>query len=269
MLTLLHEEMARTSTLSILYSDVGDFYSSVKRAHTQKDKQVGWKTISPMHVVWNVRTDLSNQEARPPEDPFTVLEESDFKIVCAFDAALLKDEIKASTEAAFMVIPTEDQIDWQLRRTRFFDDLRHPGSRYDYPKLDDWGCQHGQPGDEDWAFAVWHYDVIVGELNILRLRCNTTEQLEAILHRAQHAARKQGMKIITAWNVDDKLLEGTGWRNVERQEHLSAVAWYGEANLPRWICNEVRRDWSLAEATVSLTSLASRILPGAKNWVRC
>lgn len=239
MLTLLHEEMAKNSIMSILYSDIGDYYSTVKRKHPDPTKQIGWETISPLHTVWTVDEALPKQVPESAQSRFTKLEESEFGTVCEHDALLLKTKVQACERPAFTVVPTTDQIDWQLRRTRFFDDLRHPSSRYKYPKLDDWGCQQGQPGDEDWAFAIWHYDVIVNELNILRLRCNTPEQLLAILQRAQQAAAKQGMKTITAWNVDEKLLGGTGWKNVKRQDHLSAVAWYGKGELPGWICNEV------------------------------
>lgn len=240
MLTLLHEQMARTSIMSILYSDIGDYYSKVKRLHDDESKQVSWQIVSARHVVWDVHADVSSEEGGNPETSFNSLSESEFKAVCDFDASLLIREVKASSEPAFTVVPTADQIDWQLRRTRFFDDLRHPVSRYNYPKIDDWGCQHGQPGDADWAFALWHYDIAVEEINILRFRCSTTDQLQAILRRAKSAARKQGMKTITAWNVDERLLHGTERTNVERQEHLSAVAWYGEGVLPRWVCNEVR-----------------------------
>lgn len=239
MLSLLHDEMAKSSIMSILYSDIGDYYSKVKRQHVEEKKRSGWESMSSKHVIWEVEcSDIAPEKSASTR--VAKLEEADIARICEHDADLLRREVLASrSHSAFTVVPTEDQYDWQFRRTRFFDELRHPPSRYSYPRITDAGCQIGQPGDEDWAFAIWSYDVIVNELNILRLRCNNAEDLRALVRHAHGSACKQGMKTITAWNVDEKLLESTGWRNVERKDHMPALAWYGEGDSPEWVCNEV------------------------------
>lgn len=261
MLTLLHEEMAKASIMSILYSDVGDYYARVKRVHPDANKRVGWNIISPMHVVWPADTDFGSDAGLDAKA--SKIHEEDLQALCEYDARLLKQEVMKAEGPAFIVIPTEDQLEWELRRTKFFDELRHPPARYEHSKIDHWGCKIGDIGDEDFAFAVWHCDIIANELNILRLSCKSVKQLEALLRKAQEEAISQGMRLITAWNVDEKLLEGTGWRNEMRKEHLSAVAWYGEGPVPAWICNEVRGQ--LIKSKDANDSYSHNL----QNWIRC
>lgn len=233
--------------MSVLYSDVGDYYSRVKRRHPNPALAAGWEIVGPRNVAWSVDDSL------PPASEkngtlFSKLDEDDLESICNQDAMLLRGEVRSSTSSsAFTILPSSDQLQWPLLRCKFYDSFRHPSSRYDFPHIDDWGCQSGASGSEDWAFAVWSYNFTERTLAILRLRCKTPAQLQEIVRRAQNAAVRQGMELITAWNVAEDLLTGTGWRNVERKEHLPAMAWYGEEARPQWLCNEVRRKCVMPE----------------------
>lgn len=221
--------------MSVLYSDVGNYYSRIKRETVDPALASGWEIVGPYNVTWPV---TGTAEGVPSS--FKTLEQSDLEQICEQDASMLQNEVIASQcPSAFSILPSKDQMDWQIARCMFYDTFRLPKSRYDFPYIDNWGCQFGKPGDLDWAFAIWSYDIPERNLIILRLRCNTPKQLREIVELAQAAANKQGMNSITAWNVDERLLEGTSWRNVERKEHLPAMAWYGEGSPPQWICNEV------------------------------
>ena len=237
-MTLLHDKLAELGIMSVLYSDVGDYYSRVKRHHTNPALAAGWEIVGPRNVVWAV----DNRSADVEHDNTTLskIQEADMESICSEDAKLLCDEVRTTTSpSAFAILPSKDQMEWPILRCKFYDTFRHPASRYNYPQIDEWGCQSGAPGSENWAFAIWSYNFTEGTLTILRLRCKTPEHLQEIVGRAQSAASKQGMELITAWNVPEDILEGTGWQNVERKEHLPALAWYGEGDRPQWICNEV------------------------------
>jgi len=239
MMILLHDKLSPQVDISVLYSNVGTFYSRAKRVHEDSLKATGWEVVSPDEVTWPV--DGSNMDTASSDvlQQVQSLDLMRLEEICKTDAKLLEQELhNCKHNKAFSIVPTEDQIEWQLARCRFYDELRHPPSRNAYPFIDNWGCEIGRPGDEDWGFAIWTYDVVDLELAILRLRCNSTEQLRQIVAVAIEAAKKQGMKKVTAWNVNEELLQGTGWKHEARIDHLPAMAWYGDGPAPEWLCNE-------------------------------
>lgn len=239
MLALLHERLAALGIMSVLYSDVGDYYSRVRRHHSDPALATGWEITGARHVVWPVEKQ-SPAVTESKNTAFRKLQEEDLDKICNRDAELLCEEVKASSAAsAFAILPTKDQMNWPILRTKFYDNFRHPASRSSFPHIDDWGCQSGNPASSEWAFAIWSYNFNERALTILRLRCTTAEQLKEIVRRAQEAALQQGMDLVTAWNVDERVLAGTGWQNVESKEHLPAMAWYGTGDRPDWLCNEV------------------------------
>lgn len=243
MMVLLHEKLALIADISVLYSSIGNFYAGTKREHQNAAKAVGWNLVSPYHVTWQVGELLSREantsDSSATKQEATKLEETDFDAALQIDADLLIEKVRKSPEASvFTIIPTQDQIDYALISCKFLDQLRFPPSRENFPHYDVFGCQIGRSGDRDWAFAIWRYGPVHNVLAILRLRCNNATQLRVILQTAGKAAAQQGISTITAWNVDEALLEGTGWSNVRRDNHLDALAWYGDGEQPKWLCNE-------------------------------
>ena len=81
----------------------------------------------------------------------------------------------------------------------------------------------------------WFADYNVDTLQINRLRADRPEQLKSLLSQAVEYAASEGLSKICCWNVPTQLLDGTTFENVKRtQEHLPAVAWYGDAPPAAW-----------------------------------
>lgn len=236
MMTLLHDELAKDSILSVLYSDVGDFYAKPKWRHPDSSRALGWLIISPKHVVWPVTT--RQAVLQPDVHAKTLpLQREDYEDIATRDAAYIEARVRDCNHPTFSLRPTAAQFSWITERAKFYDAIPHPAGRGAYPRLEDWGVQLGQDRDaSDWAFALWTFDLFQAELNIIRLRCHSVQQLDAIVQHALGIAAKYGMKKVTAWNVEETLLEGN--QNVERDEHLPALAWYGDGPRPQWLYNE-------------------------------
>jgi hypothetical protein len=83
-----------------------------------------------------------------------------------------------------------------------------------------------------------------GTLVVTRLRADH-KTFPVLLQAALHAARKIGLVQVEIWNLDPDLAEiqnsnaqgvTTGVTS-EREDHLPAIAWYGEGNI-QWRYNE-------------------------------
>lgn len=232
MLSLLHEQLVETSILSVLYSDVGNYYSRAKRLNVIANESVGWKIISPYQVVWPT---AKPNVVSPSSLQVRLVAESDFQAICERDAELLKAEISAYPVSAFAIIPTDYQIDRLVRLCKYHESILHPECK----RKQNWGVELGDSRDGSWSFAIWSLHFSKRELMIQRLRCRTPEELHTILVEAQKVAWENGMERITAWNVGRDMLEGTGWQNVERPDALPALIWYGTGEVPStWIANE-------------------------------
>ena len=233
-MVLLHDQLAQKAFLSVLYSSVGDFYAHTKRSHPVASKSLGWRIVSPNQVVWPFDVAISTLTSTPK---LSTILRNDLQTICQRDANLLKQEVTAFTRSAFAILPTDYQIKWFLERYNFYASISHTNPD-NLKAVDNWGAQFNDINSVDWAFAIWTYDLPSATLEILRMRCSTGEQLNAILSTAQQAARDLGMKRITAWNVDANLLNAQ-WQNIIRSDNLPAFAWYGETLEPEiWLANE-------------------------------
>lgn len=230
---LMHDQHSQDAPLSVLYSDVGDFYARAKRTHDDPKRAVGWKIVGQYSVVWQI--DLKLPETSNAQ-PVKLLSELDLTSICSRDVELVKSEFSEITGPAFAILPTVEQARWLIARCKHHASV--PGQREHLPPIKIWGVQLGEPTDPDWAFAYWTYSLIKGDMQILRLRCSNTQQLVSLLREAQKVGKKYGMKEISAWSVNPKLLEGTGWQSFKRKGSLPALAWYGEGDEPRWLYNE-------------------------------
>lgn len=234
MMVLLHEALAQDSVLSILYSDVGDFYERTKREHPDLSKAKGWQVVDPYHVVLPVASEATSGAASASD--FQLVEDTDFHRIAARDAALFKRELSMSKESpAFVILPEGDQIDWLIGRAKYHSRPEIDPSRSAFSPIANFGCEKPSDNDSDWCFAIWTFDFTTKQLDILRLRANTSEELVGIVDLARKAGAEQGMAKVTAWNVDPRLFpEGSGWHNEVREQHLPALAWYGEGEMPQW-----------------------------------
>lgn len=240
MMSLLHDTLvAQGCIASVLYSDVGDFYSRCTRLPTAlAGSSSGWDVEGPIHAEWQVSA------VGPPakEEAAHKLQENDLDDIGALDANLLQKEIEAKDGPAMCILPSGPGFEWRLARTTIYEQhFLAQGKRTGLPTLSEtgWGVELGsRDTPESWAFALWAYDLAEKELIILRLRCTDPKQLGVIVNKAAEAARAQGMGKITAWNLDQKLAEQADGKVVRRKEHLPALAWYGKRERPQWIANE-------------------------------
>lgn len=237
MMVLLHEKLAQDAILSVLYSDVGDFYRLAKREHDDPDKAKGWDIVAPYHVVWLI-SDVNDGTAATPD--FQSVQEKDFHRIAKRDAALLKRELSASEAGdtdgkAFIILPEGDQLDWLVGRAKFHGNPKYDPSRAKYCRIVNFGCERSSQNDTDWSYAIWTYDFVGKQVDIIRLRAHSPADLVAIVNLAMKAGEEQGMTKVTAWNVDPRLFpKGSEWKNEAREEHLPAMAWYGEGKVPHW-----------------------------------
>ena len=236
-MVLLHDELSKDGILSFLYSDVGDFYAKTKRRHPEPLKRTAWEICSPKAVTWPVGH-FANTDPQHHADIASVSWQ-DFSSIAGRDAKLLHAEMASLSYPAFVLQPTGAQLEWIAGRARFYDSIGHPKSRKAMPHLEDWGVQIGTAESPKWAFAVWTFDLFKNILHITRLRCSGTEQLDVILSHAAAIARKYGMTTIDCWNVPESLLNADSpYRNILREDHLPALAWYGKGARPAWKHNE-------------------------------
>lgn len=240
MMTLLHDQFVERDALaSVLYSDIGNFYARAKREHVDSGLAKGWEIVSPRHIVWQVDASQQNDGTSTSA---SILRDEDFDRVCEADATRIRAEVGASPSSCFAILPTGDQWTWFTTRCRCMDKFqRQKDQDLDRPPLGKWGVEVGGPSSSSslWAFAFWTMDLVKAEMEIGRIRASTPDQLRMLLSEAHKVAAEYGMKTINAWNVDERLLQGTGWTNVTREDHLPALAWYGPENKPdAWYANE-------------------------------
>jgi len=271
MMVLLHDLFAEELKVpcSVLYSDVGDFYKKCQRRHALESRRVGWEIRDAREVVWRVGDagverwlgkDATAEGSSSGSERVAEIREDDFERICAKDAELLRRQVADSGTTAstttstktttFTALPTADQIAWAQIRAKFYQEVGAvPQARKEagVQLPGHWGYEvaggaDGHGSGEEWGFVLWTYSFPKSALTILRLRCCSQRQLRVLLGRVWEVAKEQGMDKVTAWNVDENLLERTGWRNVEREDSLPALAWYGDgeggAKGVEWICNE-------------------------------
>ena len=241
LMSLLHDQLVAQGALaSVLYSDVGDFYSRCTRlpnALAGGDPS-GWDIEGPTQAEWPVNAVVSSDTSVDARS----LKEADLDRVAILDSALLQKKVSSAERATICILPTGPGLEWRSLKSRYYEKhLTAKGKREGLPSLDQtgWGVELGsRENPATWAYALWAYDLPEKEVIILRLRCNDAEQLKTVVSKALEAARQQGMEKVTAWNLDEGLAKEAGGSMVTRKEHLPALAWYGEGSRPEWIANE-------------------------------
>jgi hypothetical protein len=138
------------------------------------------------------------------------------------DTALLRAELgltRPLDTTRFAVIPDHSHFHYRICSSRFLSRIYHDGREPTIvgARIDGAAC----------AFAVWVVDVANEELAILRLRASSPAELCGLIAAAQDEATTWNCRRIVAWNIDAKLLEGTGKEIIERDDALPAIAFLG------------------------------------------
>jgi hypothetical protein len=243
MMTLIHHALAphvyfdseikippsvKPATLSILYSDVGNFYERCGPSQ----EEPGWAITGAISTTWKIQSSLASlveQSYRSFE--VELLSEAQVRDLLASD---VPDFDQSSTSASsvqfgFPSAPLNVHL-----VTRSAANPLHKKS----PSTS-WGAHVVSEG----AFITWAFSYSSpSELQITRLKASS-ETLPALLRAAFEAGKLQGCEIAEAWNVPVHLagMAGVlGGTTGERNECLSAFRWYGpEATGEiRWLMNE-------------------------------
>ncbi|KAH8922179.1 hypothetical protein BT69DRAFT_1282484 [Atractiella rhizophila] len=221
--------------LSILYSDVGDFYTRCGQ---------GWDPHSPRSTYWTVEV-LSALDSLPSSspEPVSITTTEEIYDVCRHDARLLQQELPTQSrkdkQAVFALVPTGQEVEWQNGKASLI--AGHLG-KTNLPTT--WGVEVGKRGEEGWAFALYLPTYYASELVFHRLRCDSAASFTSILKHALGVARDQGMRKIQIWNFKEEwaseLPEGLRGESKDRDGALPSVAWY--LDMPEggieWVVNE-------------------------------
>lgn len=225
-----------TGILSFLYSGFGDFYSrcGLPGWHIQTSRETRWNTDDILQDVCKSGAAL----APIMETHFTEVAEAHAR---ALDAEL-GARAREDKPRAFAVLPTGEEFQWLVARSKFYGAQAALSSR---PPPSSWGVRTGKRicvSDDTDDLAIWFFDYVKKELQFLRLRCRDGPTLARIVHAAALAAKEQQCGRLVAWNVDEDLLNScrqSGRETFDRKKNLAAVAWYGpDKGCPERIANE-------------------------------
>lgn len=205
------------STVSVLYSSVGEFYASCVPAPGES----GWTSQRSMKTVWTLSA-ISDIPAEASRSTVPLLSESEITSLLSADdrnipADLLELQKSDPTKTYFAFAPTAPLNAFSLTLSKL-----SPGCPTNVP----WGARVSDGGD----FMTWVYETRTSrKLVITRLRADINS-FPALFGAALAAARETNREIIEMWNVPQELLgivRATGGETIERKELLSAFKWYG------------------------------------------
>lgn len=206
------------STVSVLYSSVGDFYASCPPCPDES----GWIAPGPTKVLWKVES-LDGFTADSPLATDPILESgiapklsSDDKLI---PGDLLELQKSDPTKTYFAFAPTAPLNAWSLTLSKFISGC---------PPNVTWGAQ--VPGTNDFMIWVYHPKGKSLKLFINRLRASA-QSFPALFEAAILAARENKCEIIEVWNLPQHLVrvaQATGGELTERRDSLSAFKWYGK-----------------------------------------
>lgn len=125
----------------------------------------------------------------------------------------------------FAIEPNGHDVGWLVGRSLYYartlPNRRSLGGG-DCPVPSVWGAK---VSEDEWA--TWFLDLAKGTLYFTRIRCEGLESFQKLLAAARSFAYAQGVSKIKAWCLDRRLADASGGKTVQREDSLSAVAWYG------------------------------------------
>lgn len=206
------------SSVSVLYSSVGHFYS---RCAPPSTSESGWTVQQSFKTIWALS---DTKEQNEDTDSLTVplMTSSDVATTLASDDEnILTDllERQKSNPSCTYFAFTESA---PLNTFPMTLSMLHPAAPKDLP----WGARIRDGND----FMTWTFMHKGSMLSATRLRA-TSDSFPLLLHAARRAAEQAGYKLIEVWNVPEhlaKVAKATGGTTVEREENLSAFKWYGK-----------------------------------------
>ncbi|TBU41719.1 hypothetical protein BD309DRAFT_964638 [Dichomitus squalens] len=250
---------------SVLYSDIGsDFYRSCGLDATSRN---GWYVTGAKETSWhmNPEADLASHvhvESEATESNVNLRRLTVDEVIKLYshDTNWIKDDLSRPPCAA-------SASDARQRRTRFtflpnkgvgaFAIIRcmtlTPDLQPSLPSSQ-WASVIFPPSTSDLAHALatesvlpfisWTFDSVRDARIVVVTRLRADEHtFPILLEEIKAVARQEKAAKIEFWYLQPELrviAEGKGWRTTGREEHLSAVKWYGDEEEDEldWVYNE-------------------------------
>jgi len=233
--------------ISILYSDVGTFYSQCGPSST--DSSVGWQVIQSTVTVWDVKVTLGrmgrDQQLYRTDSLQDFASLNECEPYWQRDAQLMREQFanevraglhgppQAADETIISFTPDQGLARSQADRHSFY------LQSLNRPFLQCWGAAiaSGEDSENELNYATWSFDEFEKDLmSFTRLRCKPSH-FPYILHAALKAADALGMARLEVWGCSQELLDAssaTPGTTEERSNHLPCIAWYGPGPV-RWV----------------------------------
>ncbi|GAB1527417.1 hypothetical protein RhiTH_010592 [Rhizoctonia solani] len=212
------ETTEQFSTVSILYSVVGDYYSRCIPAVGES----GWALQKSFATTWPLSR---AQVVTGPTLPVELIPEADISSTLDSDdlnihTDLLRLQKKDPTKTYFAFVPTAPLNSYSVMFGKLLMDRRGPSNL-------SWGARI--PGTDN--FMTWvFYGLEQVQLIVTRLRA-TPDSFPTLLAAAVRTAKDTGCESIEIWNVPEDLkmiVRKTGGKTSERTDDLAGFKWYGE-----------------------------------------
>ncbi|KAL5632201.1 hypothetical protein ACGC1H_000265 [Rhizoctonia solani] len=208
------------STVSVLYSAIGDYYSRC----TPSTGGSGWTLQKSLITTWQLSNVQIPTETSPhvkllfEPDIATTLDSDDPNIT----ADLIELQKKDPTKTYFAFVPTAPLNAYSTTIGKLLLLSHSHGS-----SNPSWGAKIVGKSD----FMTWTYIGLQNlHLIVTRLRA-TADSFPRLLELAFHAAQDAKCESIHVWNLPEYLREiarATGGETTERTDDLSAFKWYGQ-----------------------------------------
>ncbi len=281
---------------SVLYSDVGgEFYRSCGPDATSRN---GWVVTGARETSWTLDTG-ADPLSPPRSDPTAAASKYNVKHLTQeevialynYDASWIRDDLsrpsatgsdpsQATGPTQFTFLPHKGVGGFNISRTmQFTPDLQPfmPTTRWgvailpqSISTLDDALASVGR-GSETGAvtgfpFISWTFDAARKEKTLVATRLRADKRtFPILLDELKAVAREEKVRKIEFWYLNPQLrslAEVHGWKTVNREDHLSAVKWYGDESEEEleWVYNEkyVDRIFHIARRCVNLLDMANR-----------
>lgn len=220
------------AVVSVLYSDVGQFY----KACGPTPDEVGWVIDHPVSTEWKVPPTSAEQQVE--DGKWKGLTKADCLALWATDAELIMRDVATAAQASgkpgFSYLPDKGLAQYVVERRMQFTAEMKPV----YPP-EPWGVQLVENGGP-LTYATWTSEPGTKTMVLIRVRASA-EVVPELFDVVRKKAQQLGFDTIEAWNAPPELAKIADGRTFERGEHLSAVKWYSKtepADQIQWLFNE-------------------------------
>ncbi|PIL27593.1 hypothetical protein GSI_10744 [Ganoderma sinense ZZ0214-1] len=258
---------------SVLYSDIGsEFYRS---SGLDALSHNGWCVAGSTETSWTFDTEASpssppqSSDATTPSHNVKHLTQDEVTALYDYDADWIRDDLsrpsatgsdasQALRATRFTFLPHKGVGGFNISRTvQFAPDLQPlmPLSRWGVvvlpqsvstlpDALASYGPDFEAKAAKALSFVSWTFDTGRKQKTLVVTRLRADEDtFPLLLEEMKAVAREEKVRKIGFWYLHPQLrsiAEAKGWKTAEREDHLSAVKWYGDEREEEleWVYNE-------------------------------